>query len=53
MLLFINAGLSDFSGLYLFIHFPTGVLFGAVMGAASGFVSDGMEYSTEKDSADH
>lgn len=52
VLLFIIAGLIAFSGLYLFIHFPTDVLFGAGMGAALGFASGKLEYGTEKEKSD-
>ena len=34
------AVLIGFSRLYLFLHFPTDVLFGAAMGVALGFAAD-------------
>lgn len=35
----IAAALIGFSRLYLFVHFPTDVLFGAVLGIALAFIT--------------
>ena len=37
---YVVAVLIGFSRLYLFLHFPTDVLFGALMGVALGFAAD-------------
>ena len=37
---YVIAALIGFSRLYLFLHFPTDVLFGAAMGVALGFAAD-------------
>ena len=37
---YVAAVLIGFSRLYLFLHFPTDVLFGAAMGVALGFAAD-------------
>lgn len=36
--LFIFSGLIGFSRMYFFVHYPTDVLFGAVLGVVTGFV---------------
>lgn len=45
---YVAAVLIGFSRLYLFLHFPTDVLFGALMGVALGFVADRLTAFGEK-----
>lgn len=45
---YVAAVLIGFSRLYLFLHFPTDVLFGALMGVALGFVADRLTALGEK-----
>ncbi len=45
---YVVAVLIGFSRLYLFLHFPTDVLFGALMGVALGFVADRLTAFGEK-----
>ncbi len=48
MLMFIVATLVAFSRLYLFVHFPTDVLCGIVLGIAVGFAAAGICDFVEK-----